>query len=78
MVQESNVQDEMLRVVKKNKALVTVYLNNGLQLKGIVKAFDKFVVLLDYEEKQQMIYKHSIMMLRPMKRVDLKLNEEVL
>ena len=71
-----NVQDEMLGVVKEAKALVTVYLNNGLQLKGVVRAFDDFVILLDYEEKQQMIYKHSIMMLRPMKRVELNLGEK--
>ena len=76
MQDKINVQDEMLSVVKKNKVLVTVYLNNGLQLKGIVKAFDNFVVLLDYEEKQQMIYKHAIMMLRPMKRVELNLGEK--
>lgn len=68
-----NVQDEILSEMKKSKVLVTVYLINGLQLKGTVTAFDDSVVLLEYEEKQQMLYKHSIMILRPMKRLDFKL-----
>ena len=68
-----NVQDEMLKVTQKTKTLITVYLTNGLQLKGYVKGFDEQVILLDYEEKQQMIYKHSIMIFRPMKRVVLNI-----
>ena len=68
-----NVQDEMLKVAQKTKTLITVYLTNGLQLKGYVKGFDEQVILLDYEEKQQMIYKHSIMIFRPMKRVVLNI-----
>lgn len=71
----NNVQDEMLKVAKKTKALITVYLTNGLQLKGYVKGFDDEVILLDYEEKQQMIYKQSIMIFRPMKRVVLNIKD---
>ena len=67
----SNVQDKILEAAKKSQVLVTVYSTNGLQLKGNVTEFDDFVVLLEYEEKQQMLYKHSIMMLRPIKHLEL-------
>ena len=66
----NNVQNEILEVAKKSGVLVTIYLTNGLQIKGFVKEFDDNVVLLEYEEKQQMLYKHAIMILRPMKRLD--------
>ena len=68
-----NVQDEILSEMKKSKVLVTVYLINGLQIKGTVIDFDESVILLEYEEKQQMLYKHSVMIARPMKRLNFTL-----
>jgi host factor-I protein len=40
--------------------LVTLFLMNGFQLRGIVRGFDAFVVIVDSDGKQQMIYKHAI------------------
>jgi len=67
---KSNVQDEILETCKKSEVLVNIWLTNGLQLKGNVTQFDEYVILLEYEEKQQMLYKESVMLLRPMKRLD--------
>lgn len=65
-----NLQDNFLNILRKEKINVTIYLVNGFQLRGIVKSFDNFTVLIESEGKQQMIYKHAISTLKPAKNVD--------
>ena len=60
MSTNENRQDLYLNTVRKNRTPVTVFLVNGYQLHGIVSAFDSFVVFLDTDTRQQMIYKHAI------------------
>ena len=55
-----NLQDVFLNQVRKDHVPVTVYLTNGFQLRGLVKGFDNFTVILDSEGKQQLVYKHAI------------------
>ncbi|MBE6024385.1 MAG: RNA chaperone Hfq [Cellulosilyticum sp.] len=66
-----NLQDVLLNQLRKEKILITVFLTNGFQLKGTIKGFDNFVVILESEGKQQMIYKHAISTLVPLKAVNL-------
>lgn len=66
-----NLQDVLLNQLRKEKILITVFLTNGFQLKGMIKGFDNFVVILESEGKQQMIYKHAISTLVPSKAVNL-------
>lgn len=66
-----NLQDVLLNQLRKEKIMVTVFLTNGFQLKGTIKGFDNFVVILESEGKQQMIYKHAISTLMPAKPVNL-------
>lgn len=66
-----NLQDLLLNQVRKEKVVVTVFLTNGFQLKGTVRGFDNFIVLLESEGKQQMIYKHAISTLIPTRSVSL-------
>lgn len=54
-----NLQDVFLNQLRKEKATVVIYLTNGVRLKGIIKGFDNFVVLLK-EANEQLIYKHAI------------------
>lgn len=54
------LQDLFLNEVRKERQLVTVFLMNGFQMKGVVTGFDSFVVTLVSEGRQQMIYKHAI------------------
>jgi len=44
---------------------VTVYLVNGFQLRGVVKGFDPFTVVLEYEKREHLIYKHAISTVSP-------------
>ncbi|HHZ20680.1 MAG TPA: RNA chaperone Hfq [Firmicutes bacterium] len=55
-----NLQDGFLNQVRKESIPVTVYLVNGFQLRGLVRGFDNFTVILDNDGKQQLIYKHAI------------------
>ncbi len=62
-----NLQDAILKEVRREKVPVTLFLMNGFQLRGIITGFDNFVVVLVSDGKQQMIYKHAISTLAPMK-----------
>jgi len=65
----NNLQDIFLNGARKNKVAVTIYLTNGFQLKGFVKGFDSFTVVLDCDGKQMMIYKHAISTITPFKPI---------
>ena len=65
-----NLQDVFLNQVRKEHLPVTIYLTNGFQLKGTVKGFDNFTVILDTDGRQQLVYKHAISTISPMKLVN--------
>ena len=71
MSKTQNLQDHMLNTLRREKQLITVFLMNGFQMKGTVTGFDDFTVILETEEKQQMIYKHAISTLIPARTVAL-------
>ena len=60
MAANETLQDLFLNEMRKDRQLVTVFLMNGFQMKGVVTGFDSFVVTLVSEGRQQMIYKHAI------------------
>ena len=64
-----NLQDAFLNQVRKENISVTIFLVNGFQLKGMVRGFDNFTVLLESEGKQMMVYKHAISTVSPMRPV---------
>lgn len=66
-----NLQDVFLNQVRKEHVLVIIYLTNGFQLKGMVKGFDNFTVVLDTDGKQQLVYKHAISTIIPAKPMNL-------
>ena len=67
MTDAINLQEAILKECRKDKVPVTLFLMNGFQLRGIITGFDSFVVVLVSDGKQQMIYKHAISTLAPMK-----------
>ena len=71
MQTKANLQDLFLLRARRDKLPVTMFLMNGFQMRGIVRGFDSFVVILESDGKQQMIYKHAISTLIPQHRVDL-------
>lgn len=69
MSETVNLQDAILNEVRRDRVPVTLFLMNGFQLRGVVTGFDSFVVVLVTDGRQQMIYKHAISTLAPMKQL---------
>ena len=69
MSEQLNLQDAILSEVRKDKIPVTLFLMNGFQLRGTITGFDSFVVVLVTDGKQQMIYKHAISTLVPIRNL---------
>ena len=67
MTETMNLQDAILMEVRREKVPVTMFLMNGFQLRGTVTGFDSNVVVLVSDGKQQMIYKHAISTLAPIR-----------
>ena len=67
MSESMNLQEAILKECRKDKVPLTLFLMNGFQLRGIVTGFDSFVVVLVSDGKQQMIYKHAISTLAPIR-----------
>ena len=67
MQKTQNLQDTFLNYIRREKIPVTLFLMNGFQLRGVVRSFDSFVVLIDADGRQQMIYKHAISTLVPIR-----------
>lgn len=65
MRQIINLQDNFLNRTRKENIGITVYLVNGYQIKGLVKGFDNYTIILDSDGKQQLIYKHAISTIIP-------------
>jgi len=60
-----SVQDSYLADIKRQGVPVTVFLVNGFQLRGLVKGFDPFTILIEYERKTHLIYKHAVSTISP-------------
>jgi host factor-I protein len=65
----NNLQDIFLNGARKSKIPVTIYLTNGFQIRGNVKGFDSFTVVLDCDGKQMLIYKHAVSTITPLKHL---------
>ena len=69
MAEALNLQESILKEVIRERVPLTLFLMNGFQLRGIITGYDSFVVVLVSEGKQQMIYKHAISTLAPMRPI---------
>jgi len=74
-MKQGKMQDTFLNTLRKEKVIVTIFLINGFQLKGLIKSYDNYTVLLETEGKQQLIYKHAISTYVPSKSVAMDLTE---
>ncbi|MBR6102742.1 MAG: RNA chaperone Hfq [Ruminococcus sp.] len=66
-----NLQDVFLNQARKERVAVTIFLMNGYQFKGIVKGFDSYIVILDCEGKQNVVYKHAISTISPVRPINI-------
>ncbi len=76
MQKKANLQDIFLLQAKRDKLPVTMFLMNGFQMRGVITGFDAFVVILDSDGRQQVIYKHAISTIAPVRPIDLMENSQ--
>ncbi len=66
-----NLQDFFLNYARKEKVILTIYLVNGFQLKGIVRGFDSYAILFESDGKINMVYKHAISTIQPTRPINI-------
>lgn len=71
-----NLQDAFLNQVRKDKVAVTIFLVNGFQIKGLIKGFDNFTVIIEIEGRQQMVYKHAISTVAPVRPINIVMDNK--
>lgn len=72
MVEKQNLQDKLLNYLRKKKIEAKIYLVNGFQVKGFVKSFDNYTVLIESGRQQNMVYKHAISTVIPSEYLELE------
>ncbi len=70
-----NLQDSFLNNVRKERVTITVFLNNGYKLTGTVMGFDNYVLFIETDKGQQLVYKHAITSILPFKQLKLFSND---
>ena len=76
MATKVNIQDNFLNAARKENVPITLHLVNGFQIKGNIRSFDQFTIIIDSMGKQQMIYKHAVSTITPAKPVKFNVPEE--
>lgn len=76
MQKKINLQDLFLLRARQDRVPVTLFLMNDFQMRGTITGYDPFVVVLDSDGRQQVIYKHAISTIAPIRPVELRENEE--
>ena len=71
MQTKANLQDLFLLRARRDKVPVTLFLMNGFQMRGVITGFDAFVVTLDSDGRQQVVYKHAISTIAPARPLEL-------
>ncbi len=72
MQTKMNLQDLFLLRVKRDRVPLTLFLMNGFQMRGVLTGFDSFVIIVESEGRQHVIYKHAISTIVPLRPVDLE------
>lgn len=57
---QQNIQEAFLNNARKDKTFLTIYLMSGVKLSGRIKSFDKYSVILEASNQEQLIFKHAI------------------
>lgn len=70
-MEKENLQDRLLNYLRKRKIEAKIYLVNGFQVKGLVRSFDNYTVLVESGRQQNMVYKHAISTIIPSEYVEI-------
>lgn len=70
MQKAQNLQEGFLNRIRTERVPVTVFFVNGFQMRGTLRGFDNFVVLLESDGRQQLIFKHAISTIAPVRNLE--------
>lgn len=70
MAKGTSLQDPFLNTLRKERISVSIFLLNGIKLQGVIESFDQFVIVLNNNGSNQMVYKHAISTIVPAKQVN--------
>ena len=70
MTKQPTLQDVFLSRARRNESAVTVFLVNGFQIRGTITGFDPFTVVVSSDGKQNLIYKHAISTITPLRAIE--------
>lgn len=76
MNKQINLQDVFLNTLRKERMEVTVFLTNGYQIKGVIRGYDSYVIMIETDGRQQVVFKHAVSTISPIRPVNLNLKEE--
>ncbi|MBU43757.1 MAG: RNA chaperone Hfq [Spirochaetaceae bacterium] len=76
MGNKNNIQDMVLNSARKEKMEITIYLMNGVPLKGRVVSFDNFTIVIENDGKQSLVYKHAISTIILARSIQIEAEEE--
>ena len=71
MQKRMDLQEQFLDQARRERTGLTVFLMNGFQMRGVVTGYDEFTVVLDCEGKQELVYKHAISTMIPVRPAEL-------
>ncbi len=71
MLKKTSLQELALTRLREERRLVTVFITNGYQMKGRITAFDQYVIAVENQGVQQLVYKHAVSTIQPDRPVDL-------
>ena len=71
-----NLQENFLNQARKENVPVTIHLLNGFQIKGMIRGFDQFTVIIDAMGRQQMVFKHAISTITPARALGARFEEK--
>ena len=72
MEKTKNLQDAFLNRARAERVPVTLFLMNGFKLRGVLRDFDSYTVVIDSDGKQQLIFKHAISTIAPVRPIALE------
>ncbi|MBE8955679.1 MAG: RNA chaperone Hfq [Quinella sp. 2Q5] len=70
-----NLQENFLNQARKENVPVTIHLVNGFQIKGMIRGFDQFTVVIDSMGRQQMVFKHAISTITPARPLGMQIQQ---
>lgn len=71
MQKKETLQEQFLLQCRRERVPVTVFMVNGFQMRGVILNHDSFVLLLDADGKQEMVYKHAVSTIMPVRPIPL-------